>query len=236
MGVEESYATNGTPGGTREERSGRLSPPAPLPPAMNDGMGSEGVEAKWSRGRRGIIRGPELWRLLKERLKDPNRPAFRSAWQDIELVWQVLRALMARLDLAGMGPLVVRALDPRRRTGGKTDVSEYVGIALPFYERWTHRHKFLTRGQRRGETVEEYFRAKRELLLYVDSYWDMVAAYPAYWSGLRCLELVILIDAQVLGHIWPGLIMGRDPQIEEWAATTAPDVGALQKLLSSLED
>ena len=30
--------------------------------------------------------------------------------------------------------------------------------------------------------------------------------------------------------------MGRDPQIEEWAAATAPDVGALQKLLSSLED
>ena len=29
--------------------------------------------------------------------------------------------------------------------------------------------------------------------------------------------------------------MGRDPQIEEWAAATAPDVGALQKLLSSLE-
>ena len=30
--------------------------------------------------------------------------------------------------------------------------------------------------------------------------------------------------------------MGRDTQIEEWAAAAAPDVGALQKLLSSLED
>ena len=84
--------------------------------------------------------------------------------------------------------------------------------------------------------MEEYFQAKRELLLDCNSYGDMVAAYPAYWSGLRCLELVILMDARVLGHIWPGQIMGRDPQIEEWAAATAPDVGALQKLLSSLED
>ena len=107
MGAEESYLTNGTPGRTRGETSGRLSPPAPLPPAENDGTGGEGVGAKWSLGRRGILRGPELWKLLKEQLKDPNRPAFRSAWQDSELVWRVLRALMARLDLAGMGPLMV---------------------------------------------------------------------------------------------------------------------------------
>ena len=93
----------------------------------------------------------------------------------------------------------------------KKNVSEYVGIALLFYARWTHRHKFLTRGQRRGETVEEYFQAKRELLLDGDSYGDMVAAYRAYWRGLRCLELVILMDARVLGHIWPGQIIGRDP-------------------------
>ena len=143
---------------------------------------------------------------------------------------------MARLDLAGMGPLVVRALNPRRMTLAKKDVSQYVGITLPFYERWTHRNEFLTRGQRRGEMVEKYLRAKRELLLEGDSYGDMVAAYPAYWSGLGCLELVILMDSLVLGHIWPGQIMGRDPQIEEWAAATAPDVGALQELLSSLED
>ena len=98
---------------------------------------------------------------------------------------------MARLDLAGMGPLVAWALDLRRMTLVKKNVSEYVGIVLP----WTHRHEFLTRGQWRGETVVEYFQAKRELLLDGDSYGDMVAAYPAYWSGLRCLELVILMDA-----------------------------------------
>ena len=27
----------------------------------------------------------------------------------------------------------------------------------------------------------------------------------------------------------------RDPQIEEWATNTAPDVGVLQKLLSNLD-
>ena len=57
-------------------------------------------------GQEEFVRGPELWRLLKERLKDPNRPAFQSAWQDVKLVWRVLRALVARLDLGGMGPLV----------------------------------------------------------------------------------------------------------------------------------
>ena len=62
----------------------------------------------------------------------------------------------------------------------------------------------------------------------------MIAAYPAYWSGLRSWELVVLMDARVLGRVWQGQIMGRDPQIEEWAASTAPDVGALQQLLSSV--
>ena len=112
--AEESYTPNTTPGGTREEASGRLSPPAPPPPVVNRGTEGEKRGAKWSLGRRGIIRGRELWKLLKERLKDPNRPPFRSAWQDIDLVWRVLRALMAWLDLGGMGPLEVRALDPRR--------------------------------------------------------------------------------------------------------------------------
>ena len=27
------------------------------------------------------------------------------------------------------------------------EVSEYKGIAIPFYERWTHHHEFLTRVQ-----------------------------------------------------------------------------------------
>ena len=43
--------------------------------------------------------------------------------------------------------------------------------------------------------MEEYFRAKRELLMEGNVYGDMIAAYPAYWSGLKCLELVILMDA-----------------------------------------
>ena len=191
---------------------------------------------KWSLGRRSIVRGPELWKLLKEWLKDPDRPAFRSAWQDVDLVWGVLRTLLVKLDLGGMGPLVVRALDLRRMNLVKKEVSEYVGITIPFYERWTHRHEFLTRGQRRGETMEEYFRAKWELLSEGDPYGDLMATYPAYWSGLRCLELGILIDMRVLRRIWRGQIIRREPQIEEWAAATAPNLGALQRLLSRLED
>ena len=86
IGAEESYTANTTPGGTREEALGRLSPPAPLPPVVNSGTGGERGGAKWSPGRRGIIRGPELWKLLKERRRDPNWPAFRPAWQDVDLV------------------------------------------------------------------------------------------------------------------------------------------------------
>ena len=84
--------------------------------------------------------------------------------------------------------------------------------------------------------MEEYFRAKRDLLMKGDMYGDMVAAYPAYWSGLRRLELVILMDALVLGHIWDGQILHREPRLEAWAVDTAPDVGTLQKLLSALDD
>ena len=47
---------------------------------------------------------------------------------------------------------------------------------------------------------------------------------------------MILMDARVLGRIWTGQIVDRDPQIEAWAADTAPDVGALRKLLSTLDD
>ena len=121
---------------------------------------------------------------------------------------------MARLDLGRMSPLVARALDPWGMNLLRRDVSTYVGVVIPLYKRWTYRHEFLTRGQRRGETVEEYFWAKRDLLMDGDAYGDMIAAYPAYWSGLKRLELVILMDARVLGRIWTGQIMGRDPQIE----------------------
>ena len=84
--------------------------------------------------------------------------------------------------------------------------------------------------------MEEYFRAKRELLGEGDTYRDMMATYPAYWSGLKSRELVALMDARVLGRGWSGQIMGRNPQVEEWAAAAAPAVGALQHLLSTLDD
>ena len=105
-GAEESYPAITTPRGTGREVQDRLLPAPPPPPAADSEAGGEGRGAKWSPGQRDIVRGPELWRLLKERLKDPNRPAFRSAWQDVELVWRVLRALVSRLDLGGMGLLV----------------------------------------------------------------------------------------------------------------------------------
>ena len=41
---------------------------------------------------------------------------------------------MVGLDLGGMGPLVARALDPQRMALVKKDVSEYVGVAILFYE------------------------------------------------------------------------------------------------------
>ena len=97
----------------------------------------------------------------------------------MELEWRVLRALVARLDLGGMGLLVARDLDPRGNPLARKDVSAYIGAVFPFYERWTRRHEFLTRGQRRVETVEEYFQAKRDLLMEGDTYRDMIAAYPA---------------------------------------------------------
>ena len=59
---------------------------------------------------------------------------------------RVLRALVARLDLGGMGPLVARALDPRGMKLPRKDVSTYVGVVIPLYERWTYRHKVPDQG------------------------------------------------------------------------------------------
>ena len=50
--------------------------------------------------------------MLTERLEDAKGAAPRAAWQDVKLVWRVLRALVAGLDLGGMGLLVAWALNP----------------------------------------------------------------------------------------------------------------------------
>ena len=79
---------------------------APLPPAPNSAAAAKGEGAQWSPGQRDTVKGPELRRLLREGLEEPNWAGIRSTWQDVELVWRVLRALVARMDLGGMGPLV----------------------------------------------------------------------------------------------------------------------------------
>ena len=106
------------------------------PPPQDSEAAAEGEGAHWSPGRRDTVKGPELRRLLRERLEESNRAGVRSAWQGVELVWRVLRSLVARMDLGGMGPLVARALDPRRMTLARKDVAGYGDIAIPFYERW----------------------------------------------------------------------------------------------------
>ena len=50
--AEESYTPNTTPGGTRRKASGRLSPPAPLPPVVDSGTEGERGRAKWFPGSR----------------------------------------------------------------------------------------------------------------------------------------------------------------------------------------
>ena len=66
-GAKESYPANTTPGGLGEEAKGSLSLAAPPPPpAAGSESRGEGEGAEGSPGRRGIVRGPELWKLLKE--------------------------------------------------------------------------------------------------------------------------------------------------------------------------
>ena len=112
--AEESHRANATLGEPGEEAKGRFSPAAPPPPTAGSEPRGERGRAEWSPGRRSVVRGPELWRLLTERLEGAKGAAPQAAWQDVELVWRVLRALVAGLDLGGMGSLVARALDPRR--------------------------------------------------------------------------------------------------------------------------
>ena len=66
VGAEESYPANTMLGGTGGEVMGHLSLAAPPPLAADSKTGGEGEGVKWSPGRRSIVRGPELWRLLKE--------------------------------------------------------------------------------------------------------------------------------------------------------------------------
>ena len=165
-------------------------------------------------------------------------PAYWSGLRHLELVILMDARVLGRIwpgQIIGRDPQIEEwAADtaptwgPCRSCCQTWTTSGPYGRKSGLYVRWTHHHEFLTRGQRRGETVEEYFRAKWELLMEGNACGNMIAAYPAYWSGLRRLELVILMDTRVLGRIWLGQIIGRDPQIEEWAADTAPDVGALQ--------
>ena len=52
------------------------------------------------------------------------------------------------------------------------------------------------------------------------------AAYPAFWSSLRDQKLGDLLDMRVWVHPLPRQIMEKDPRIEEWATTAAPDFEA----------
>ena len=64
--AEESYSANTTLGGTGEEAQGRLCQATPPLPAAGSEPRGKGERAKWSPGRKSIVRGPEIWRLLKE--------------------------------------------------------------------------------------------------------------------------------------------------------------------------
>ena len=150
-GAKEDYPAAAKPRGVGRGVQGRLpwAPPLPPPPPLLPGSeaAAEGEGARGSPGRRDAVKGPELRRLLRERLGESDLTGVRSAWQGVELVWWVLRALVARMDLGGMGPLVARALDPRRMTLARKDAAGYGDVAIPFYEWLAHRHEFLIRAK-----------------------------------------------------------------------------------------
>ena len=52
---------------------------APLPPPLDSEAAAEGEGADWSPGRRDAVKGPELGRLLRERLGESDRTGVRSA-------------------------------------------------------------------------------------------------------------------------------------------------------------
>ena len=96
--AEEDYPATAKPRGAGKEVQDRLSPAPPPPPAPDSEAAAEEGSYQWSPGRRDVFKGPGLRRLLRKRLEEPNRAGIRFAWQDIELVWRVLRALVARMD------------------------------------------------------------------------------------------------------------------------------------------
>ena len=57
-------------------------------PPLDSEAAAEGEGAHWSPGRRDTVKGPELRRLLRERLEESNRAGVRSAWKGLELVWR----------------------------------------------------------------------------------------------------------------------------------------------------
>ena len=105
-GTKEDNPTVAMSRGARKGAQDHLSPAPPAPLAPDSEAAAEGDGTRWSPGWRDTVKGPELRRLLRERLEEPNRAGIQSAWQGVELVWRVLRALVARMDLGGMGPLV----------------------------------------------------------------------------------------------------------------------------------
>ena len=65
-GAGEDYPATAKPRGAGKEGQDCLSPAPPPPSAPDSKAAAEEKGAKWSPGRRNIVRGPELWRLLKE--------------------------------------------------------------------------------------------------------------------------------------------------------------------------
>ena len=78
-GAEEGYPATAQPKGAGKEVQDRLSPAQPPPPVPDSDAATEEDSAQGSPGRRDVVKGPGLGRLLRERLEEPNRAGIRSA-------------------------------------------------------------------------------------------------------------------------------------------------------------
>ena len=65
-GAEENYPATAKPGGAGGEVQDPLSLVPLSPPAPDSEAAAEGEGTQWSLGRREIVKGPELRRLLRE--------------------------------------------------------------------------------------------------------------------------------------------------------------------------